>query len=114
MLGKKGHSYEVDVWSLGCILYTLLVGKPPFETQTLKDTYSRLVQIIILREFLCRQLVLKSTNIIFLFRIKRNEYHVPSKIGPLARNLITKLLQNDPCKRPSVTEILQVDLTARC
>lgn len=82
VLGKKGHSYEVDVWSLGCILYTLLVGKPPFETQTLKDTYSR---------------------------IKRNEYHVPSKIGPLARNLITKLLQNDPCKRPSVTEILQDD-----
>ena len=29
VLGKKGHSYEVDVWSLGCILYTLLVGKPP-------------------------------------------------------------------------------------
>ena len=41
VLGKKGHSYEVDVWSLGCILYTLLVGKPPFETQTLKDTYNR-------------------------------------------------------------------------
>ena len=41
VLGKKGHSYEVDVWSLGCILFTLLVGKPPFETQTLKDTYNR-------------------------------------------------------------------------
>ena len=67
VLGKKGHSYEVglspphlltsspppllcsflttspqvDVWSIGCILYTLLVGKPPFETQTLKDTYTR-------------------------------------------------------------------------
>ena len=66
MLGKKGHSYEVDVWSIGCILYTLLVGKPPFETQTLKDTYAR---------------------------IKRNEYHVPSRIGPAAKNLISKLLQ---------------------
>jgi len=82
VLGKKGHSYEVDVWSLGCILYTLLVGKPPFETQTLKDTYSR---------------------------IKRNEYHIPSKIGPLARNLISRLLQADPSKRPSVSEILKDD-----
>jgi polo-like kinase 1 len=82
VLGKKGHSYEVDVWSLGCILYTLLVGKPPFETQSLKDTYSR---------------------------IKKNEYHIPSKVGPLARNLITKLLQNDPMKRPSVAEILKDD-----
>lgn len=25
--GKVGHSYEVDVWSLGVILYTLLIGK---------------------------------------------------------------------------------------
>ena len=66
VLQKKGHSYEVDIWSLGCILYTLLVGKPPFETQTLKDTYAR---------------------------IKNNEYHIPSRVGPLARKLIFKLLQ---------------------
>jgi len=82
VLGKKGHSYEVDVWSLGCILYTLLVGKPPFETQTLKDTYTR---------------------------IKKNEYHIPSRVGPLARNLIQRLLQHDPAKRPSVAEILRDD-----
>jgi len=82
VLSKKGHSYEVDIWSLGCILYTLLVGKPPFETQTLKDTYNR---------------------------IKKNEYHVPSRVGPLAKQLITKLLQHDPHLRPSVTEILKDD-----
>ena len=62
----SGHSYEVDIWSIGCIMYTLLVGKPPFETQTLKDTYKR---------------------------IRANEYHVPSKVGPLAKLLIRKLLQ---------------------
>jgi len=82
VLGKKGHSYEVDVWSLGCILYTLLVGKPPFETQTLKDTYNR---------------------------IKKNEYHIPSRVGPLAKNLIQKLLQHEPNRRPSVAQILQDD-----
>lgn len=82
VLGKKGHSYEVDVWSLGCILYTLLVGKPPFETQTLKETYTR---------------------------IRKNEYHVPSRVGPLAKNLIQKLLQHDPEKRPCVADILGDD-----
>ena len=42
-------------------------------------------------------------------RIKKNEYDVPSRIGPLARNLIQRLLQHDPIKRPSVKEILQDD-----
>ena len=60
------HSYEVDIWSIGCILFTLLVGKPPFETQTLKETYKR---------------------------IRANEYHVPSRIGLQAKNLIRQLLQ---------------------
>ena len=66
VLTKKGHSYEVDIWSIGCILFTLLVGKPPFETQTLKETYKR---------------------------IRANEYHVPSRIGLQAKNLIRQLLQ---------------------
>lgn len=82
ILCKKGHSYEVDIWSIGCILYTLLVGRPPFETQTLKDTYTR---------------------------IKKNEYHIPSRIGPVARSLIQKLLQADPLQRPSVNKILEDD-----
>lgn len=42
ILNKKGHSFEVDVWSIGCVMYTLLVGQPPFETKTLKDTYSKI------------------------------------------------------------------------
>merc|ERR1712241_802851 len=82
VLTKKGHSYEVDIWSIGCILYTLLVGKPPFETQTLKETYKR---------------------------IRANEYHVPSRVGPQAKNLIRQLLQDDPLKRPGIETILNDD-----
>ena len=40
--GKQGHSYEVDIWSLGVIIYTLLIGKPPFETSDVKTTYKRI------------------------------------------------------------------------
>ena len=72
----------MDVWSIGCILYILLVGKLPFNTRTLKDTRTK---------------------------IEKNEYHyhIPSRIGPLARNLIQRLFQYEPARRPSVEEILK-------
>ncbi|TKS68523.1 Serine/threonine-protein kinase PLK1 [Collichthys lucidus] len=81
VLSKKGHSYEVDVWSLGCILYTLLVGKPPFETSCLKETYNR---------------------------IKKNNYTVPWHINPAACALIKRMLHADPAQRPTIAE-LQTD-----
>jgi len=80
VLNKKGHSYEVDVWSLGCILYTLLIGKPPFETSCLKDTYAK---------------------------IKKNEFTIPpNKVSNQAKNLIQNLLQPDPNSRPTMSQIL--------
>ncbi|KAM9314571.1 serine/threonine-protein kinase PLK1 [Pholidichthys leucotaenia] len=81
VLCKKGHSYEVDVWSLGCILYTLLVGKPPFETSCLKETYNR---------------------------IKKNNYTIPWHVNPVATSLIKRMLHADPAQRPTIAE-LQTD-----
>ncbi|KAL4113809.1 hypothetical protein QTP88_017381 [Uroleucon formosanum] len=82
ILSKTGHSFEVDVWSIGCIMYTLLVGKPPFETNSLKETYTR---------------------------ITRCDYNIPSHLNKNATTLIEKMLQFDPKKRPLVSEILCAD-----
>lgn len=82
ILTKRGHSFEVDMWSLGCIMYTLLVGSPPFETSSLKTTYAK---------------------------IKNNEYFLPPRLDTAAKHLIQKLLHKDPECRPSATAILKDD-----
>lgn len=79
--GKRGHSYEVDIWSLGVILYTLLIGKPPFETQDVKTTYKK---------------------------IRMNAYAFPVEcaISECAKDLIQKILTSEPTKRPNLKEIM--------
>lgn len=79
ILLKTGHSYQVDVWSLGCIVYTLAVGTPPFETPDLNDTYKR---------------------------IKENQYTIPSNLSPPLSDFIESMLNADPNKRPTMTSIL--------
>lgn len=39
-----GHSFEVDIWSLGVMIYAMIVGRPPFETSDVKSTYKRIKQ----------------------------------------------------------------------
>lgn len=80
--GKDGHSFEVDTWALGVILYTLVIGKPPFETADVKSTYKK---------------------------IRENDYAFPAepKISAEAKDLITRILRTVPSTRPSLDAIAQ-------
>lgn len=78
ILNKKGHSYEVDIWSIGCVMYTLLVGTPPFETKSLKETYSK---------------------------IRKCEYRVPTNIRKPAADMIVAMLQPEPKRRPQIGQL---------
>lgn len=82
ILTKKGHSFEVDIWSIGCVMYTLLVGQPPFETKTLKDTYSK---------------------------IKKCEYRVPSYLRKPAADMVIAMLQPNPESRPTIGQLLNFE-----
>ena len=86
--GKHGHSYEVDIWSLGVIIFTLIVGKPPFETSSVKTTYKR---------------------------IKVNAYAFPEHIlvSDEAKDLIFKVLNLDPLRRLTLDQILDHKFLSR-
>ena len=43
--GKDGYSYEVDIWALGIIIYTLIIGKPPFNADNVKMAYEKIKNI---------------------------------------------------------------------
>jgi len=77
----KGHSFQVDVWSLGVVMFTMLVGKPPFEDVDVKSTYQR---------------------------IRDNAYAFPESlyISSAAKNLIQSILRHDPKTRPTVFDII--------
>jgi polo-like kinase 1 len=42
MAASKGHSYEVDIWTIGVCAFALLTGRPPFETARTKLTYEHI------------------------------------------------------------------------
>ena len=42
---RSSHGLEVDVWGLGCLLYTWLVGRPPFDTQGVRSTLTKVGRI---------------------------------------------------------------------
>jgi polo-like kinase 1 len=80
VLEEKGHGLEVDVWSIGCIIFTLLVGKPPFAANTLAETYLRTLQ--------CK-------------------YSVPLTVSTCARNVIEKILVKNPSIRPTANDLIK-------
>jgi len=88
--GKPYDGRKTDIWSLGVILYTLLVGYLPFN---LEAGQSR------------RQFFSKIIRADFTLPNSEKETGRRSKISKEAKDLIKKILQSNPQKRPSLDEI---------
>lgn len=86
----KGNPYDgkkADIWSCGVVLYVMLVGAYPFDRpEDPKEVDSQ----------------------VMLSRIMNVDYDVPpGVISKQCEDLIRKILQKDPTKRPTIAEIQQ-------
>ncbi|CCG84802.1 protein of unknown function [Taphrina deformans PYCC 5710] len=78
LLTEKSTCKSSDLWALGCILYQLIAGKPPFKAVNEYQTFQKIVHL---------------------------DYAIPTNFPPRAADLIKRLLVLDPAQRLSVPEI---------
>ena len=90
LFGKDcGHSYEADVWSFGIILYTLLIGNPPFQESTVDEIYTRI----------------RKNEFCFPDRFKEMAGQVSDTLFDAAKELINGILVSHPENRLTLKEI---------
>ncbi|XP_043683692.1 serine/threonine-protein kinase 36 isoform X4 [Vespula pensylvanica] len=80
LIQERPYDHNVDLWSLGCIVYELVVGSPPFQT----------------------------TSILHLVRLIRFEaVKWPDFISPNCKSFLQGLLQKDPSQRLTWPALLE-------
>jgi serine/threonine protein kinase len=82
MVEGKQHTFSVDVWSIGILLFEFLVGRPPFETDGHQETYRRICRVSV-------------------------EWPSDLDIDPDAKNLCALLLVYEPERRLSLEAVLE-------
>lgn len=77
---RASHGLPADVWGLGCMMYTLLVGRPPFDTDGVKST---------------------------LIKVVTSDFIIPPYLSCEAKDLLIRLLCKNPSERIRLEDIFR-------
>ena len=82
LLEKKPYSFAADIWSIGVIMYNLIIGYPPFKGKDKSETKEKIINV---------------------------NYEFPDNaiISNAAKDLIKQILVYEPDQRPNLLQILE-------
>ncbi len=72
VLEKKGHGFAVDWWTLGCIIFEMITGLPPYYSDDRKKLFNS---------------------------IKTQAVTYPPTISPQLKDLLSRFFEKDPNNR---------------
>ena len=80
MIQGTGHDERVDIWCIGCLMFELLVGRPPFSGPNKEG---------------------------LMYNILKNKITYPNTLDEDAKDLIQQILKTDPKQRISLQDIIK-------
>lgn len=81
---RTGHSFSADVWSVGCTVIEMLVGKPPWSDRSSS-----------------------SREVLEIIRNTESPPRIPPEISESCADFLGKCLRVDPCERPTAKELIK-------
>lgn len=78
VLSRITHGIQSDVWGLGCIMYAMLMGQAPFESNDVKSTWAR---------------------------VMKEDVRIPGYISCEARDLLARLLCKNQNERIKIEDV---------